>query len=123
MNQMPEDIRERSFRFAVRIINASERLPLTRSGNLLAKQLIRSGTSIGANAQEALSSDSRKDFAFKNSIALREARETRYWLRLIASTIPEVKLPFEELLRESDEITRIFGAIVSKTRGKSKRTA
>ena len=121
MNQTPEDIRERTFRFALQIINTSERLPATRSGNILAKQLIRAGTSIGANAQEALAAHSRNDFIYKNSIALKEARETNYWLRLIKganlSNCPEL----ETLYVESDEIMRIFGAIVSKSQGKSKK--
>ena len=119
MNQTPEDIHKRTFRFALQIVNASERLPSTRMGNILAKQLIRAGTSIGANAQEALAAHSRNDFIYKNSIALREARETNYWLRLIKganlSNCPEL----ESLCVESDEIMRIFGAIVSKSRRKS----
>jgi four helix bundle protein len=120
MNCVPEDIRERTFRFALDIINTSEHIPSTRSGNILAKQLIRSGTSIGANAQEALAAHSRNDFIYKNNIALREARETSYWLRLIKAANLSSVAEIERLSGESDQITKIFGAIVSKARGKSK---
>lgn len=121
MNQTPEDIRARTFRSALEIIDVSEQLPTTRSGNILAKQLIRAGTSIGANAQEALAASSRNDFIYKNSIALREARETNYWLRLIKNANISHCPKLETLFVESDEIMRIFGAIVSKSRGKSKK--
>ncbi len=120
MNQVPEDIRERTFRFALDIINTSEHIPSTRSGNILAKQLIRSGTSIGANAQEALAAHSRTDFIYKNNIALREARETSYWLRLVQAANLSSESEIERLSDESDQITKIFGAIVAKARGKSK---
>jgi four helix bundle protein len=119
-NQTPEDIRDRTFRFALDVINTSERLPATRAGNILAKQLIRSGTSIGANAQEAVAAHSRNDFIYKNSLALKEARETSYWLRLIKAANLSRAAEIERLSGESDQITKIFGAIVSKARGKSK---
>ena len=122
MNQIPEDIRERSFRFALRIINVSERLPSSRSGNILAKQLIRAGTSIGANAQEALAAHSRNDFIYKNSIALREARETNYWLRLIIEANLSSGPELAALRGESEQITKIFGAIVTKARGITRET-
>ena len=77
------DIRQRTFDFAVRIVNLVKHLPETSIGRALASQLIRSGTSIGANAQEALAGYSRDDFAFKTSLALKEARETLYWLQLL----------------------------------------
>lgn len=122
MNQTPEDIRERTFRFALEIINLSEQLPVTRSANILAKQLIRSGISIGANAQEALAAQSKADFIYKNSIALREARETHYWLRLIRGAKLAAGTNFDTLYDEADQIMRIFGAIVTKSRGKSKKS-
>ena len=120
MNQVPEDIRERTFRFALDTINTSEHIPSTRSGNILAKQLIRSGTYFGANAQEALAAHSRTDFIYKNNIALREARETSYLLRLVQAANLSRESEIERLSDESDQITKIFGAIVAKARGKSK---
>jgi four helix bundle protein len=121
MDQKPEDIRERVYRFALQVINLSEQLPPSRSGNILAKQLIRSGTSIGANAQEALAAQSRADFVYKNNIALREARETHYWLRLIKGSNLVSSTNLDTLYEEADQIMRIFGAIVTKARGKSKK--
>ena len=79
-----EDIRERAYRFALRIIKLCHHLD-TRQGvaRKLSGQLIRSGTSIGANLEEALAGESREDFIHKNKIALKESRETVYWLRLL----------------------------------------
>ena len=83
-------------------------------------QLIRSGTSIGANVMEATAAHSKADFIYRMNVALREARETLYWLRLLeASQISETKIA-AEILQEADEITRILGAIVSSARGKRK---
>lgn len=84
----------------------------TRSKNILAKQLVRSGTSIGANIEEAQPGQSRSDFIHKISIALKEARETNYWLRLLEAgeLIPKEKL--SELIKESDEVKRILAAII-----------
>ena len=76
-----------------------------------------SGTSIGANAQEALAAHSKNDFIYKNSIALREARETNYWLRLINEANLSSNPELDALRGESEQITKIFGAIVTKARG------
>jgi four helix bundle protein len=73
---MYRDIRERTFLFSVQIVKLAERMPETRSGKLLANQLVRSGTSVGANVEEASAAFSRNDYAYRMSIALREARET-----------------------------------------------
>jgi four helix bundle protein len=78
-----KDIRERAFELAVRIIKACQFLDEQLGvGRTLGKQLIRSGTSIGANLEEAQAGQSRADLISKNAIALKEARETHYWLRL-----------------------------------------
>ena len=81
------DIRERTFAFAVRIVKLCQYLE--KHSNLsksLIEQLIKAGTSVGANLEEATAGQSRADFAHKNSISLKEARETNYWLRLILAT-------------------------------------
>ncbi len=80
--------------------------------NVLAKQLLRSGTSVGANVEEAQAGQSRSDFVHKMAIALKEARETNYWLRLLEASemLPKEKLA--ELIKESDEIKKIIGAII-----------
>ena len=120
LEAQPEDIRARTFRFALQIIALVEKLPNTISATTIGKQLIRSGTSIGANVEEATAAHSKSDFVYRMNISLREARETLFWLRLLeASNI----LPSAQLagtLKESDEITRILGAIVSSARGKRK---
>jgi four helix bundle protein len=73
-----QDIRDRTFRFGVQIVKMSNRLPRTAAGFELTKQIIRSGTSIGANVEEADAGESKKDFVHKLSIVLKEAQETRY---------------------------------------------
>ena len=116
----PEDIKDRTFRFALTIISLVEALPNTISAKTIGKQLIRSGTSIGANVEEATAAHSKADFIYRMNVALREARETLYWLRLLeASQISETKIA-AEILQEADEITRILGAIVSSARDKRK---
>jgi len=82
---------------------------------VLSKQLLKSGTSIGANVEEAQAGQSRADFLSKMSIASKEARETRYWLRLIRdSKILEAR-DVAPLLAESDELVRIISSIVKTT--------
>ena len=116
----PEDIKNRTFRFALQIISIAEKLPNTVAARIMGKQLIRSGTSIGANVEEATAAHSKADFIYRMNVALREARETLYWLRLLeASQISETKIA-AEILQEADEITRILGAIVSSARGRRK---
>ena len=116
----PEDIKDRTFEFALAIVSLVESLPNTISAKTIGKQLIRSGTSIGANVEEATAAHSKDDFVYRMNVALREARETLYWLRLLdASRILE-KRPLTDVLQEADEIARILGAIVSSARGKRK---
>jgi len=74
----PEDIKDRTFRFALTIISLVEALPDTISAKTIGKQLIRSGTSIGANVEEATAAHSKADFIYRMNVALREARETLY---------------------------------------------
>jgi four helix bundle protein len=112
----PRDIQERTFAFAVRILKLVRALPRDATGALVSRQLARSGTSVGANVEEAQGSHSKADFARRMNIARAEAREANYWLRLIAETelIPRTRLA--EILRESDELMRILVAIVKNTR-------
>ncbi len=76
-------VKEKSYQFALDVIQAYRLLGEEHKEYILSKQLLRSGTSIGANVEEALAASSRKDFSYKMSIACREARETLYWLRLL----------------------------------------
>lgn len=76
----------KSFEFAIRIVNVCKYLQDNKKEYILSKQLLRSGTSIGANANEAQAAQSRKDFIAKLAIASKEARETKYWIDLLMTT-------------------------------------
>ncbi|MGA8573371.1 MAG: four helix bundle protein [Desulfobaccales bacterium] len=88
---------------------------------VLGRQLLRSGTSIGANIEEAQAGQSRADFISKCAIALKETRETRYWLRLLNESGPSPNQDCELLLQEDDEIARIIGAIIVAAKSKHTR--
>lgn len=79
-------IQEKSYDFAVRIVNLYKHLSQEKKEFVLSKQLLRSGTSIGANIEETIGGQSRKDFYAKLTIAYKEARETHYWIRLLKDT-------------------------------------
>lgn len=114
-----QDIRERSFQMAVRAVNLCRHLDRQPGpGQIIARQLIRSGTSVGANLEEAQAGTSRADFAAKCDISLKEARETHYWLRLLAATDLASQARLTDLLDECDQIARILGAIVASARNR-----
>ncbi len=108
-----DDIRERAFTFAVRVVKLCQYLDgRSNAGRTLSRQLLRAGTSIGANLEEAQGGQSKADFISKNAIALKEARETSYWLRLLNASeiIPADRIA--DLQREIEELMRIIGAII-----------
>jgi four helix bundle protein len=114
------DIRERAFAFAVRIVKLCQALE-ERSvvSKTLIWQLLKAGTSVGANLEEAQAGQSRADFISKNSISLKEARESNYWLRVIlASYDLQEKLALEarELRDEAREISLVVGSIIVTAR-------
>lgn len=111
MAQGGRDIQERTFQFAVRVVNLVNRLPRTIAGNAMGQQLIRSGTSVGANMQEAEAAESKNDFIHKAGIALKEARESHYWLRLVKVTLLPNDSEAATLLQEANELALILGAI------------
>ena len=115
-----QTIPDRTFQFAIRIVKLCQHLEETGSvARTISRQLLRSGTSIGANVQEGQAGQSKADFISKNYIALKEARETLYWLKLLAATniLPESRLT--PIAQEAKEITRILGATIVKAKGKS----
>jgi four helix bundle protein len=115
--QRPRDIKERTFDFAVEIVHLCQDLDKTPgTTRTLGRQLLRSGTSIGANVEEAQAGQSRADFISKYSIALKEARETIYWLRLLIASEICSNGTSETLQREAREIASIIGSIVVNTR-------
>ncbi len=113
------DLEERLFAFSFRVIRLCKILQgKTGVGRSLGNQVLRSGTSIGANYQEGQAGHSRADFIAKTNIALKEACETHYWLRLIAhSSLTDPSL-LDNLIEEADQIKKILGAIVTRSRKK-----
>jgi four helix bundle protein len=120
VREKPYDIQQRTFLFGLSIIRFSEQLPHSQVGKILCNQLVRSGTSIGANMEEVTAASSKQDFIYKANISLREARESNYWLRLIKESKIVSSPQLDELITESLELMKILGAIVSKARGKRK---
>jgi four helix bundle protein len=111
-------IQEKTYQFALAIIALYKELQTRRNDFVISKQLIRSGTSIGANVEEATAAQSRKDFVSKMAIASKEARETHYWLRLLRDSNLCGNLDVSNLLTDCAEIIKILTAIV-KTANRS----
>ena len=113
----PLAIADRAFAFAVRIVKLCRTLEKTPSvSRTLANQLLRSGTSIGANLEESKGGQSRADFLAKVFIALKEARETHYWLRLLVASEVIAESQLEPLLDECNQLVAILTTIVKKTK-------
>ena len=110
------DIQERTFKFGVRIVKFVDKLPHTLSAMEIGKQLLRSGTSIAANLEEANGAESKNDFIHKVSIAYKETRETRLWLGILEAAQIIDCIEVKELYTESDELVRILFAILRKAR-------
>ena len=109
-------IQNKSFAFAVRIVNAYKYLQKERSEFILSKQLLRSGTSIGANIEEAIGAQSKADFISKLSIAYKEARETKYWLKLLLETRYLTTEISASLINDIEELCKIIGSIQLSTK-------
>ena len=116
-------IGQKSFDFAVRTVKLCSWMDkMPGVSRTLSKQLIRSGTSIGANVAESQSAQSTKDFIHKLEIALKEARETEYWLKLLVASevVKEAKLKL--LIKDIDEIIRILVAIIKSKKANFKHS-
>ena len=119
--EMKEDnlIQQKSFAFALRIVRLFRFLTEEMKEFVLAKQVMRSGTSIGANIEEAIGAQSQRDFLSKISIAYKEARETKYWLNLLkASNYLDTDLA-DSLLSDTDELLKILGSIQIKLKSRN----
>lgn len=103
-------IQKKSYNFALSIIKLFQRLKTERE-YVISKQLLRSGTSIGANIEEALGGQTRKDFFMKINVAYKEARETKYWLNLLKDSKLIETSTAESLIKECEEILKILGSI------------
>jgi len=109
------DIKGRTFNFAKRILEIGEKLPDNRICQILSSQLVRSGTSIGANIEEADGTVTKKDLINKLVIARKEAKETMYWIRLInAKYLSDKDIASD--LKEINEIINVLSAIINKLR-------
>ena len=105
-------IKERGYEFALRIFKLCKFLEQNKTARVLISQLLKSGTSIGANVEEALGGQSRKDFIAKISIAYKEARETNYWLRILRDTETVSVEKIAGIIDESDQILKILSSIL-----------
>jgi four helix bundle protein len=103
-----KDLKDKTKKFSLRIIKLADNLPQTRTGTVIAKQIVRSATSIGANYRAACRARSKADFISKITIVEEEADETMYWLEIIneASLISSNRL--KDLIKEPDELVAIF---------------
>lgn len=107
---------DKSKRFAVRIVNLYKYLCDNKAEKVLCRQLLRSGTSIGANLHEAEEAFSRKDFAAKIYISLKEARETEYWLELLRATDYITESEYESINSDCSELLRLLVSITKTLR-------
>ena len=119
MENTPEALRQRTKEFAIRIIKLYRALPsANRSAQVIGNQLLRSGTSIGANYRAAGRARSRAEFASKLGVVVEEADETVYWIELLCETEAVAPERLEPLLRESRELSAIFTAARETARGR-----
>lgn len=109
------DLCERTFQFGVRITKMVRRLPRDVAGHEIGRQVLRSGTSVGANTEEADAAESTEDFLHKLKIALKEAQETRFWLRNIRESELLVDQEVIALFEECVELIKILNSIITNT--------
>ncbi|WP_456421282.1 four helix bundle protein [Lutibacter sp.] len=104
-------IQIKSYNFAIRIVELYKDLNVNKREFILSKQLLRSGTSIGANIEEAIGGQSRKDFYAKLTISYKEARESHYWIRLLKDTNYLSQEQYDSLIFDIEELLKIIGSI------------
>ena len=113
---MANVVEEKSFQFAIRIVRLYQYLRSKKKEFVLSKQLLRSGTSIGANVAEAQQAQSRADFLSKINIALKEAAETEYWLRLLRATDYMAEKEFRSIYDDCEQVKKLLVSIVKSTK-------
>ena len=114
---MPESFQSRSFRFALEILKLFRTLERsTNTPRHFALQVLRAGTAIGANVEEAKSASSRRDMAGRYAVGLREARECHYWLRLIKADQPQLARVIDDQLDEAQQLIAVLTPTVRKLR-------
>jgi len=107
---------DKSMEFAVRIVKLYKYLQSDKEETVMSKQLLRSGTSIGANVREGIYAQSRSDFVSKMSIALKESVETEYWLELLSKTGYLKEQEYESMTADCSELAKLLTAIVKNTK-------
>lgn len=115
-NSKKYDLEDRTLEFGKRIIRLAKALPKNSINFNLIDQVIRSGTSMGANYREANETETKKDFLFRMRICRKEGKETTYWLNLIIEANPEFSERIKPLLQETVELVKIFAAIIGKSK-------
>ena len=110
------DLKERTFEFAVAIIDLLKTISYNKENDVIRFQLAKSGTSVGANYEEAQATGSKADFRHKINIVLKEVRESNYWLRIMQRTKIGNQKKVEVLIQESYELRKIFGSIYNKVK-------
>lgn len=118
-NQKIYDLEERTAKFGEDIIEFCKKIPKNIITTPIISQLIRSGTSVGANYCEADCAESRKDFEHKLGICKKESKETKHWLRMIAGAVVELREDAKKIWKESNELQLIFISIVNKSKANS----
>jgi four helix bundle protein len=116
MNPTAEALRQRSFDFSVRIVALARLLSQSQTDRVLAMQVLRSGTSIGANIREAQFAQSKADFVSKLSIALKEASETQYWVDLLSASGLVTKDQFNLLKADADWLVGTLVNVIKATK-------
>lgn len=114
-------IRDKSYKFALKMIKLYKFLSKQRKELIISKQILRSGTSIGANIEEAYYAQSRKDFIAKLSISLKEAAETKYWLRLLKDSGEIEEKHIKHIIDECEEIIKILTSIINTCKREGKK--
>lgn len=114
------DLEERTASFGEKIIGFSQKIPQGPVNNPLINQLVRAGTSIGANYSEADDAETSRDFIHKLGICKKEARETKHWLRMMTKIAPNLKEEIIILWQEAKELNLIFNSIINKIRAKTR---
>ncbi len=114
------DLEERTARFGEAIITFTKKIPVNEVSKPIIGQLVRAGTSVGANYCEADSAHSKKDFNHKIAICKKESRESKHWLRMIAVATPDLKEEAKTLWQEAQELNLIFSSIIKKSTSNTK---
>jgi four helix bundle protein len=110
---------DKSYAFAKEVVFAYQKIVKEKREFVLSKQFLRSGTSIGANVEEAIGAQSKKDFFHKMTIAYKEARETKYWIRIMMDTGYLNQASGKSLLNQIEELLRIIGSIQNSLKAHS----